>query len=195
MNLQSQHVPTSHPGFRQSRCRTMNNSKLRMHKSTAGPRPRDSKSGQLQSCIASQGISTKPIRPPHLLPGPRMPDLRAKDTSMFLPRCQFQTQRQSYLQPQKPTWTLSLVDLEIPEMETTNRCLLRECSSTPLPSHILVHSAQQTTTLPNLWIWTTRSVCQRHHWAPHTGNSCTALQGRTTPRTLTFTGERKAHQS
>lgn len=113
---------------------------------------------------------------------------------MFLPRCQCQTQRQWYLQPQKRIWTLSLVDLEILEMETTNRCLLRECNSTPLPSRNPVHSAQPTTTL-NLWTLTTRLVYQRHHWARHTGNNFTALQGRAMPRTLTYTDEQRVHQS
>lgn len=193
VNLQLRRVPTNHPGFRQSHCRMVNNSKLRTPKSTADPRRRGSKSGQLQSCIVNRGISTKPIRPPHLLSGPRISDLRVKDISMFLPMCKCQTQRQWYLQPQKRTWTLSLADLEILETETTKWCLLRECSSTPLPSHIPVHSAQQTMTL-NLWIWTTRSVCQRHHWARHTGNNFTALQDRATRQTLTCTGEQKAHQ-
>jgi len=194
VNLQLRRVPTSHPGFRQSPCRMVNNSKLRMPKSIADPRRRGSKSGQLQSCIANRGISTKPIRPPHLLPGPRISDLRVKDISMFLPMCQCQTQRQWYLQPQKRIWTLSLVDLEILEMETTKRCLLPECNSTPLPSHIPVHSVRQTTIL-NLWIWTTRSVCQHHHWARHTGNNSTAPQGRTMRQTRTCTGVQRVRQS
>ena len=194
VNLQLRHVPSSHPGFRKFHCRMANSSKLRMLKSTADPRRRGSKSGQVQSCIANQGISTKPIRPPHLLPGPRISDLRVKDISMFLPMCQCQTQRQWYLQPQKRTWMLSLADLEILETETTKRCLLQECSSTPLPSHILVHSAQQTTTL-NLWIWTMRSACQRHHWARHTGNNFTALQDRAMRQMRTCTGGQRARPS
>lgn len=194
VNLPLRHVPSSHPGSRKFHCRMANSSKLRTLKSTADPRRRGSRSGQLQSCIANQGISTKPIRPPHLLPGPRISDLRVKDISMFLPRCQCQTQRQQYLQLQRLTWMPSSVDLEILEMEITKRCLLRECSSTPLPSHILVHSARQTTTL-NLWIWTTRSVCQRHLWARHTGNSFTALQDRAMRQMRTCTGGQRARLS
>lgn len=200
MNPLFRRVPTSRPGFPQFLYRTMRQTSMnrfwvRMPMLAADPQARDSKNGLPQSCTADRETSTKPIQQRHLLPGPRTLDLRVKDTSMFLARCQCQSLRHQCLQPRKRIWTRCLVDWETLEMQTPSKFLHHACSSTPLPSHNPVHSVQQMTTLPNSWIWTTQSACKRHHLARPTGNNFTALRDRTMCQTRTCTGGQRAHLS
>lgn len=199
-NHRFRRVQTSLRGSPQSRCKMrkqslVNTSKHKIPRLTAGLRLRDSKSGLLPSCIVDQGILTKLIPLQHPLLGPEMSDPKVKGGLMFPTRRQFQSQSHSHLQPQKRIWMLSLVDLEIQEMQTMNRSLRRVCNSTPLHSHSPAHSDPRMTILLSLWIWTMRLVYKRHRWARPIGNNFTVLQDRTTCQTRTCTGERRVHQS